>query len=73
MGGPSDMELGEVNHSTIKKTHATQRHIGSQRTIDNTENTVWFPTKFGISSQGLKQCTVGKQTAVTAVNIKVHH
>ena len=31
MGGPSDLQLGGVNHSTNKKTHAILRHIGSQR------------------------------------------
>jgi hypothetical protein len=47
MGGPSDMELGGVNHSTNKKTHGTQRHIGSQRTFDNTENNRLVSYKIG--------------------------
>jgi hypothetical protein len=47
MGGPSDLELGGVNHSTIKKTHATERHIGPQRTFDNTENNRLVSYKIG--------------------------
>jgi hypothetical protein len=47
MGGPSDLELGGVNHSTNKKTHAAQRHIGSQGTFDNTENNRLISYKIG--------------------------
>jgi hypothetical protein len=47
MGGPSDLELGGVNHSTNKKTHAILRHIGSQRTFDNMENNCLVSYKTG--------------------------
>jgi hypothetical protein len=46
-GGPSDLELGGVNHSTNKKTHAMQHYTGSQRTSDNTENNRLVSYKIG--------------------------
>ena len=47
MGGPSDLELGGVTQSTNKKTYATQLHIGSQRTFDNSENNRLVSYKIG--------------------------
>jgi len=74
MGGPSDLELGGVNnHSTNKKTHVTQRYIGSQRTLTTRKITIWFPTKLGIYLlKDSNRCTGGKQISVKTLHIKVH-
>jgi len=55
MGGPSDLELVGLITAQIKRRMLRNVTLGLSGLLTTRKITVWFPTKLGIPSQGLKQ------------------